>query len=280
MTQITIPPWESIPTIPPVLTTVVPSAIPAAATKKFDIMDFFPLEEARNSQEVVLKEIQSVFDSGAKIVILEAPVGSGKSAIATTLARASGIGGAHVITPRKSLQDQYFDDFDSHMVLMKGRNSYPCTIDSTPTKYKSVISLIKNGQIPQPKFGEANCSNAPCRDSLSTLKDCTSERPCPYQVAMESAQNHPVVVHNLHSFIFQASFGNKFQRRNLLIIDEAHEIESTVRDFISKKIRLPFVIEKEEVAENQQLLKKIVSFETISIDTKKFKFNRDEANER
>lgn len=256
----TIPPWED--ELPSVTTASTPRSeekrldvqgaplsstptTPSAA--KVDIMDFFPLEEARKSQEIVLREIDSALSAGYKVIVLEAPVGSGKSAIATTLARFAGEAGAHVITPRKSLQDQYFEDFDSHMVLMKGRNSYPCTIDASPAAYKKVVAAIVNGKVVAPRREEPDCASAPCRDDSSILKDCNEARECPYFIAMRVAQGHPIVVHNLHSFIFQASFGGKFEKRKFLLIDEAHEIESTIRDFISKKIRLPIVIKEEEI---------------------------------
>jgi len=206
-----------------------------------DIMECFPLESPRKSQELVIREIDKAFSSGSKIVILEAPVGSGKSAIAATIAKFYGKSGAHIITPRKSLQDQYFEDFDKHLVLMKGRAAYPCTHELKSTSYRKVISLIQEGKIDQPKRGEPNCSDAPCRDDKDVYNLCTSDRACPYTVAMGIAQSHSMVVHNLHSFIFQSSFGNSFQKRDVLIIDEAHEIEGTIRSFVTKKIYLPKV---------------------------------------
>ena len=106
---------------------------------KTAVMSYFSLPTSRLNQKVVIEEIDKVFKTGVKIVVLEAPVGSGKSAIAVTLARSvgetskeEGVGGAHVITPRKSLQDQYHEDFYNHLVLMKGRNAYPCTFGSQP----------------------------------------------------------------------------------------------------------------------------------------------------
>ena len=107
------------------------------------ILDFFPISEsmpsARNGQKAVLKEIDKVFRSGKKLIILEGPVGCGKSAIAMTLAKA--FGSAHIITPLKSLQNQYFSDFGNDIVLMKGRSSYPCTFHATPSQYKNVIQI-------------------------------------------------------------------------------------------------------------------------------------------
>jgi hypothetical protein len=49
--------------------------------------------------------------------------------------------------------------------------------------------------------------------------------------------------------------------------------------YIGKEIEV-IAFEKEEGIETKHSPKKRVSFDTISIDTKNFKFNRDEANER
>jgi Rad3-related DNA helicase len=213
-------------------------------TIKTNILEFFPLPSIRPSQEIVIKEIDKVFKEGKRIVILEAPVGSGKSAIAVTFSnqaenlRPDGTGGTHLITPRKSLQDQYYEDFGEDLVLMKGRNAYPCTYEVSDAKYSSVITLIEAGHIKQPGRDEPNCADAPCRDNEAVFKMCTKDDPCPYTVATTIAQSHKSVVHNLHSFIFQSSFAGKFRERDLLIIDEAHEIEGVVRDFITKKITI------------------------------------------
>lgn len=221
-------------------------------TEEIGIMKFFPLDNARPSQTIVLKEIDKVFKSGTNIVILEAPVGSGKSAIAITLAKSLGlqqevgVGGAHVITPRKSLQDQYFEDFSEDIVLMKGRNAYPCTFEATPRQYAVTIKAIKEGKIKPPDRHSPNCGDAPCKGDAEVFQICTEDRECPYGVAIKVAQEHDIVIHNLHSFIFQSNFGGKFDKRGILIVDEAHEIEGTVRGFISKKIFLKGIFKKEE----------------------------------
>lgn len=210
-----------------------------------DILSFFPLEKPRDSQLTVLKEIQKAYEGGSRFVILEAPVGSGKSAIAITLARY--FGKSHIITPRKNLQNQYYGDFDKHVVLMKGRAAYPCTIDAPHHKYKKIIKLIQEGHILAPERGEANCSEAPCIDSTDIKKWCTGERDCPYHVAIETAEISPNIVHNLHSFIFQTSYGDNFDKRTVMIVDEAHEIEAMIRDFISKKFTLPKVLREQDL---------------------------------
>lgn len=213
---------------------------------KPDIMSHFPFGTPRKTQTIVLKEIERVFNEGKRIVILQGPVGSGKSHIGVTLSNWAG--DTHILTPRKSLQDQYYDDFNDVVVLMKGRNAYPCTIDASPTGYKKVIKEIKLGKIKAPERNGESCASGPCRNSEAIWKACQDKQgPCPYAVAIEVAQNHHTVVHNLHSFIFQTNFGEKFSKRKLLIVDECHEIEDVLRGFIARKFTLPEYIDVKDV---------------------------------
>lgn len=212
-------------------------------------MSYFPLETPRSTQTKVIREIDKAFKSGKRIVILEAPVGAGKSAIAMTFARAER--SSHIITPRKSLQDQYFEDFEDDIVLMKGRNAYPCTLDSDRKHYEIVCKRIGEGRIKAPTRDEPNCSSAPCRNSDKMRQFCSGiHGPCPYTMAMETAQQHHTVVHNIHSFIFQTNFGAKFEKRNLMIVDEAHEIEGIIRGFITKKFVVGKVVNPIDVPTN------------------------------
>jgi ATP-dependent DNA helicase DinG len=240
------PPWdvdEASPLPLPATSAPLPLALagktsepltPSAA--RGDVMSYFPLPTPRKSQEVVLRETVKAFQTH-RIVILEAPVGSGKSPIAVTLAKY--FGSAHILTPRKGLQDQYFDDFSSDIALMKGRNAYPCTKGEPVKFYNSVISAIKNGKSLTVKQGDTSCATAPCKDSKTIFDLCTNDRDCPYTVALEVAQNNDIVVHNIHSFVFQTMYGGKFVQRPLMILDEVHDLEGALRDFITKTFSLP-----------------------------------------
>jgi len=65
-----------------------------------------------------------------------------------------------------------------------------------------------------------------------------------------------------------------------IIIPNSRTISFDVpKKYIGKEIQV-IAFEKEERKEDKHLNKKTVSFDTILIDTKKFKFNREEANER
>jgi ATP-dependent DNA helicase DinG len=226
-----------------------------------DILSFFPLETPRATQAAAIKEIDKAFSEGKKIVIVEAPVGSGKSAKAMTFARK--FKDSHILTPQKSLQNQYYEDFPEDSVLMKGRNAYPCTRGKSRKIYLKVISDIKKGQIKQPGPGEESCATAPCRNSETIYKLCTeSQGTCPYNAAIEVAQEHHTVIHNVHSFIFQTNFGGKFEKRGLLVVDETHTLESIIREFITKKVTVKGLVEATDTPSESNVEKWCEFFET------------------
>ena len=202
-------------------------------------MEHFPLPTPRWSQEEVLKRIQNIIEKeDKKFIILEAPVGSGKSAIAITVAR--WLGNAHVLTPLKSLQNQYYHDFMKHITLMKGRNSYPCTYETLNHEFHSkVIQDIEDKKIIWLGTHDKTCAEGPCKDDEQAWHDCKEEMGvCPYTAAMRVAMDSSIVVHNFHSFIFQAHFNGKFDERELLVIDEAHVAENMLREFTVKKVTI------------------------------------------
>ena len=252
------PPWE-------VEASPTEAVVPAETTqveKEKDILEYFPLPSPRASQKVVIKAIDDHFKAGKRVVILEGPVGSGKSAVAVTFARYQAAhpskipleegklppAPCHILTPRKSLQDQYFEDFPADVVTMKGRGAYPCIFDTEPKYYYPILKAIEAGKSAPVAFGEPTCSEGPCKDSREIWKSCTQEHECPYTVAVGIAQSNATVVHNLHSFLYQTNFSDKFEKRSLMIIDEAHEIESTIRDFATRKVYVNSVITDADVA--------------------------------
>jgi len=173
-------------------------------------MKFFPIGKTpRKGQEVVINATIEAIKNGYKNIIIEAPVGSGKSAIAVALTKY--LGSAHILTPRKSLQTQYENDFPSELIGMRGRRSYPC---------------LQGGR---------DCSDCPLVGKKAepgelSFQECRDTQ-CPYVKAINEANNVNCVVHNYHSFIFQAALFDKFTSRPAIIFDEAHEIPNILRSF-------------------------------------------------
>lgn len=161
---------------------------------------YFSAESFRPGQREAIEKIDEAFAQGYRFVILEAPTGIGKSHIAMSFARQSS--SCHILTVQKILQDQYQRDFQEAFV-MKGRNAYEC------------------------KLG-GNCSDGLCRRSKK-LKHSD----CPYREALAAAGVAKIVVHNFDSFYYQHHFAHQFSERDLMIVDEAHNIENKYLNFIS-----------------------------------------------
>lgn len=133
---------------------------------------------------------------------------TGKSAIAMALARR--YRSAYVATLTKNLQDQYLNDpafKDYDLAPLKGKGAYRCT------------ALRKKGSCHQ--------------GAIYYNGKCPSGEDCPYQVAKREALKSSVCVANYHSIIY-----NELPTRPLLVLDEGHDIEDVLLDYVSLAIRL------------------------------------------
>jgi Rad3-related DNA helicase len=219
----------------------------------------FPKQHYRQGQREAIEFAVNSFNSGKKIVILECPTGSGKSAIGMTLANM--VGTSYYLTITKVLQDQLVDDFGDKIVELKGRNAYPCTFYDRFGKKLVERKLWSAGQL-EKLNDNPNCSEGFCRTKYNQFGDkfkCAkcflssgvvdsgkpvgelSELPigmkysaCPYYEQVHKALRSSRVVMNFSSFLFQTQMTKRFdQPRNLMIIDECHNIEPQLLDFVS-----------------------------------------------
>jgi Rad3-related DNA helicase len=218
------------------------------------LKDFFPFPTIRETQERVLTAMDPII-ARHRHVLLESPVGSGKSGMGVAFGLHGG--SSFLLTPRKSLQDQYFDDFSEHVVTLKGRSAYPCV---DPSRWHNALPVrqihdeVVEGNISPRFLTGALCSNGRCLNS--TTEDGRREYremcerlagiPCPYQTAVETAMEADHVVCNLHSFIFQTNYAGRFERRPRLIIDECHDMAAIIRDTIAKTVFLKGIQLQEE----------------------------------
>ena len=166
----------------------------------------------RNSQIQLINKINWAIGEGYKNIILEAGTGTGKSAIATTLANM--YEDSYILTMTKQLQEQYLDDFNHMLVEIKGRGNYKCN-------YKG------------------NCDF--CIKAEYNLRKCSD---CPFQMAFKKAVGAENVITN-YDFLYYAGVVNPLlDSRELLILDEAHNLERKMlmlsscelnREYISTK---------------------------------------------
>ena len=206
-----------------------------------DFKRCFPFEEPRPKQRKIIDAINKSFDAGKKLVILCAPTAVGKSAIGVTIANY--YKNSYMLTSQKSLQDQYMKDFSKiGMKLIKGRNNYICSNDPT-----------------------LRCDSGVC----ATKKTKCTE--CPYVFARDSAYSSSLMVSNYAYFIgMHFSEFEPHEERDLLILDECHNTEKELIEFMTLKLS------KDELHHYE--IKNIVTFPPEKwFDTDKFHWLSTEA---
>lgn len=161
----------------------------------------FPFTTFRTGQGEALAQARRAFEDGKRFVVIEAPTGAGKSAIAVTLAREAN--GAYVVTNQKILQDQYVTDFPD-LALLKGRANYDCLVAPT---HAAAAPCIAGKRFPA------------CDD-------------CPYFTAKDAAMAADVTTLNYAYFLAELNYAGGFGQRDLLVLDEAHNVEGALMGFV------------------------------------------------
>jgi Rad3-related DNA helicase len=240
------------------------------------LINYFPFQNIRKNQSKVCKEIEDCIKSNIKYIFLEAPTGFGKSPIAITLA--SYLGSSHICTSTKDLQNQYSKDFP-FVKEAKGKRNFICIlkeiegIDETceygPCQkeeefdcvYKTRLSDYKvNGS--GTKFENVNIGQFEKMRYIKKYEkqlrfDNLEWEPCKYfhQKWISTKSSH--TIYNYKYFLSDLYFSNVITKRELLVFDEVHNIESEISDFKSfninndnitrlfPKLKLPTIKEEE-----------------------------------
>ncbi len=165
------------------------------------LLECFPFPAYRKYQQEVIHQCIDVFDKGIKHVVINAPVGFGKSALAIALARY--YGSAYIGTTQKSLQKQYCMDFD--LPELYGKSNYDCLKD---------MGL--------------KCDNPTCKKPF-----CEN---CPYKVARNNCLSADASVMNYALMFSLRMYSPLIEERPIAIYDEAHNLEDQLTDFIGINI--------------------------------------------
>lgn len=177
-----------------------------------------------------ITEIINALESGCRNIILKAEVGSGKSLIATQVARYFNY--AHhyttmITTESKYLQDQYVKDFP-FIRTVKGRNTFECFSDISQHCDKGSCVYIEGFRCPH---------GVRYDDGKPTLID-NDELDCLYWSQKIEAMNAQICLLNNAYALTDHSFVKHFKPRDLLIIDEAHSIEESMMGFMEETLSL------------------------------------------
>lgn len=203
----------------------------------------------RPEQKTALDFICDQFVNGKDTVVAEMGTGVGKSAIAITLARWLNMsiplharflpGGAssqlqtYVLTSQKVLQDQYCRDFSTYVKDIRSSTNFPCSWAQGQSCGEAI--RVKNA-LAWRGFEVGTCGHGGFGpDSWAT--------PCPYLIAKNDFKTALVGVSNYSYMLSEAVYAGDLKERELVVCDEAHNIENEVRKFATISVKDSFVKE-------------------------------------
>lgn len=198
---------------------------------KTDLQKYTPRKEQRECIEFISDKFEN--NPIVKYFLLNLPTGVGKSHLAMMICdlykrNINKSAKIDIITNSKVLQDQYANTYSS-INNLKGKSNYKC---------KSYDCSCEQGM----EFNKLNKSS--CEE-------------CPYTGSRDMYIKGNISLTNFHLFILNSMYNKLVESRNpnILIVDEAHEFDDVMSDFISIKItesivkRFKFSKEKTIIAE-------------------------------
>jgi len=192
----------------------------------------------RKGQKEAIIQIVDAYKKGVKTVILDAPVGSGKSLIGMAVAwilnsQENKVG--YILASEISLQEQYEKDFEKfhlHWGSVKGIDNYIC-----------VDNMEKNS------LGTCRMRNKP-----AARMHCYHQ--CPYYLARSAAANSPTALLNYAYWLIMMNYVYTnmqedciFKPRDFTICDEGHKILDIIQNHYSPKFDIKTLERLEKLTE-------------------------------
>lgn len=194
-----------------------------------DILQFWPFPYPPRENQI--KALEWLAEQDAKYLLLQAPVGAGKSNIGITYSHmlgnrsANAPGDSFILTPQRILQDQYERSFENNkqveMASLYGKSNYSCISKNATCEIGSLVKPT-------------------CQD-------------CPHKKAKKFAQLAADTVLNYKLALTSFAYTTVFKPRKLMILDECHTLENQLIDFDAlqiaewrcKKYNIPFQQQKD-----------------------------------
>lgn len=177
-------------------------------------------EGARWSRQLdIAHEVVDCFKSGAPIVFIQAPTGTGKTLIAELVRRLLMTDGIYSCTT-KALQDQMARDFPYAKVL-KGKVNY-----LTDSGVLDSFGNVKVG-----RWSDITCADCTFTPTSGECRFCMTRSLCPYQLAKNKAKTAELAVLNMSYLLTDLNKGQgNFAGRGLVTLDECDELEWALLD--------------------------------------------------
>ena len=211
-----------------------------------DLSKYTLRKEQEDAEKHVFDTMES--DPSKKFFLLDMPPGVGKSVLTLSMIKRyfkdiEPDANVDVLTESKSLQKQYSDEFNSISNLW-GKNGYNCE--------------------------QFNCSCEQGKDfGAAAASKCES---CPYDSARIGFMEGRISLTNFYMFILLQMSGVLKQREsNILIVDEAHELESVYSNFLSidmteKSLKNYGVPDFVNIMKNMKKIKEVSEFKEYCED--------------
>ncbi|MCK9151067.1 helicase C-terminal domain-containing protein [Methanobacterium alcaliphilum] len=221
-----------------------------------DIIESFPFPNPREGQLDIISDIYNAIEEGYKYIVLEAGTGTGKSPIATTLARI--YNPAYILTMTKQLQAQYANEFD--FPLVKGRGNFQCKHDDLESGCD--IGTCQTTPRNRPFNCSYGVSKAPTLGNTEAFTDSygnsifyQSNDHCHYWNQKADAVNGDITLMNYDYALLELNYVGHFGKRELMILDEAHNIE----DKLMKRLEVNIFNQRLKKDLNTVLSKELIS---------------------
>jgi len=189
-----------------------------------------------------LETAHKILNSSKQFVLVDAPVGSGKTSYAAFVSQYLK---TLALVETKSLQAQYNSEYS--FVSLPGKNAFNCNnyYDRFPAPesaelclYDGEIDYCSNGcDAPVDGFDE---SGSTCKhERLKSVTECA--RSCPYPIAKREALASPRMVTSYTKFLLDFSLRDyaNVEMPDVVFLDEAHKLDNVLTDFYSIPIDMP-----------------------------------------
>ena len=220
---------------------------------KWEIEEWFTgtrFENPRPEQKQVIPEIVEAVKAGYKNIVLESPVGSGKSAMAMAVPKMFD-SRAYVVTPLKGLQKQYLDEMPFMRSVM-GKGNYECalSIESNCRSEADAERAWESKQIGNEKAVSCQADLAPCSTigfkcgMKLPIKNqqvdwtVSEDKLCDYYTALHKAHHNRYFVGNTSYLMRMNTSGMYLMPRDFIIFDEAHTLPSTLSDYYAFSVSI------------------------------------------
>lgn len=206
---------------------------------KKDLAIYKPRKEQKDAIDYIDSEYKS--NPLNKFFLLNLPVGVGKSHLALMIAdwfrkNVDRVSKVDIITNSKILQNQYADTYES-IADLKGKENYECE--------------------------QYACSCA--QGSEFNRLNKTSCESCPYSSARENYMGGGISLTNFYLYILYAIYNPKVMEARgakVLIVDESHEFDDVMSDFITIKIT-ENIVKRYKFSREYEIIKQLKSITTI-----------------